>query len=93
MHNIVRDVAGRLVGWLFVIGSAGLTGLGIYLGRFLNWNSWDLVLRPQAVLGDVAHRLIHPLSNLQTYGVTVMFAAFLFACYWMFTSMHRPEQT
>ena len=29
-----------------------LVGLGMYLGRFLRWNSWDLVTRPGLVLAD-----------------------------------------
>jgi len=89
MHQIIRDYAGRAVSWLIVMAIMGLCGLGIYMGRFLRWNSWDLFLYPTDVLGDIAHRLAHPLSHLQTYGVTLMFAAFLFVCYWTFVSMKQ----
>lgn len=89
IHQIIRDYAGRVVSWLIVAPLMGLCGLGIYMGRFLRWNSWDIFLYPTDVLGDVAHRLAHPLSHLQTYGVTLMFAAFLFVCYWTFVSMKQ----
>jgi uncharacterized membrane protein len=89
MHQIIRDYTGRVVSWMIVIGVMGLCGLGIYMGRFLRWNSWDIFLYPTEVIGDIAHRLAHPFSNLQTYGVTLMFAAFLFVCYWTFVSMKR----
>jgi uncharacterized membrane protein len=92
MQSIVEDLANRTIGWLFAIGIIGLTGFGVYLGRFLRWNTWDLFLNPIDVLGDAAHRLAHPLSNLQTYGFTLLFAAFLFGCYWMFTSMQPRTQ-
>ena len=60
------------------------------MGRFLRWNSWDIFLYPTDVLGDIVHRLVHPFSHLQAYGVTLLFAAFLFVCYWTFVSMkHR----
>jgi hypothetical protein len=39
------------------------------------------------VIGDIAHRLAHPFSNLQTYGVTLLFAAFLLVCYLTFVSL------
>jgi uncharacterized membrane protein len=81
MQNLVRDYAGSLISWLFVVVVLGLGGLGIYLGRFLRWNSWDLVLNPRGVLGDVAVRVVDPLSYPRTLGVTLLFAALLFVCY------------
>jgi uncharacterized membrane protein len=89
VHQIIRDYAGRAGSWLIVTVLMGLCGLGIYMGRFLRWNSWDLFLYPTEVLGDVAHRLAHPLSHLQMYGVTLLFAALLFVCYWTFVSMKQ----
>ncbi len=89
MHQIIRDYAGRVVSWLIVMPIMILCGLGIYMGRFLRWNSWDIFLYPTEVIGDIAHRLAHPFSHLQTYGVTLMFAAFLFVCYWTFVSLRQ----
>ena len=89
MHQIIRDYTSRVKSWLIVTGVMGLCGLGVYVGRFLRWNSWDIFLYPADVLGDIAHRLVHPLSHLQAYGVTLLFAAFLFVCYWTFVSMTR----
>jgi uncharacterized membrane protein len=81
MQNLVRKYTGAIASWLFVTATLALGGLGVYLGRFLRWNSWDLVLHPQSVLADVAVRLADPLSHPQTYGVTFLFAAILFVCY------------
>jgi hypothetical protein len=90
VQRLVRQAAGRLAGWAVVLGACGLAGLGIYIGRFLRWNSWDLVLAPHTVLGDVAVRLSDPLGNLQTYGVWLMFSALLFVCYLTFASLQQP---
>jgi uncharacterized membrane protein len=81
MSRIVRDYLGVIAGGLFAAAVLALGGLGIYLGRFLRWNSWDLVLNPRGVLGDVAVRVADPLSHPQTIGVTVLFAALLWVCY------------
>jgi len=92
MQTLVRSYLGRSVSWLFVAVTLGLTGLGVYLGRFLDWNSWDLLLRPRRVLGDVLVRFLNPLDHLGAVGVTVLFAAFLFVCYVTFLSMQQRDR-
>ncbi len=57
------------------------TGVGIYLGRFERWNSWDLLLRPFAVLGDVAALVQDPGGNLRAYVVIAIFAGLLAVSY------------
>ncbi|MGE5264917.1 MAG: DUF1361 domain-containing protein [Acidobacteriota bacterium] len=90
MQVVVKKHLGNAFSWLFVLGTLGLSGLGIYLGRFLDWNSWDLILRPQSVLSDIAMRLVHPVQYQQTYGFALLFAALLLVCYVTFVSIgHR----
>ena len=87
VQALVRAWLGAAASWCFVIGVIGLTGMGIYLGRFLRWNSWDVVLHPRGILADVLPRLRNPLDHPQTFGVTFLFAAFLLICYLTFTSV------
>jgi uncharacterized membrane protein len=89
MQRIVRRYIGSILGWLFVAVTLGLGGFGVYLGRFLRWNSWDLFLHPRGVLGDVAVRLADPMSHPRTFGVTFLFAAILFVCYLALTTRER----
>ena len=86
MQTLVKVFVGSLASWLFVASIVGLSGLGIYLGRFLDWNSWDLLLHPRAVLTDVVIRLANPLHHPATVGVTLFFALFLSVCYLTITT-------
>jgi uncharacterized membrane protein len=63
-----------------------LSGFGVYMGRFLRWNSWDLLFHPYAVLADVTTRLVNPLHYPRTYAVTLIFALFLLVCYLTITA-------
>ena len=86
MQSLVKHYLGSILSWLFVIVVLGMGGLGVYMGRFLRWNSWDLFTQPRTVLGDLAHQLVDPLGNPQAVGVTFLFAAILMVCYLTITS-------
>lgn len=55
---------GFYVGWLLALSSLMLCGFGIYLGRFLRWNSWDALTRPlefaRTVIGQFVDAGPHP---------------------------------
>jgi len=89
MQKLVKDYVGSFLSWTFVLIVLGLSGLGMYLGRILRWNSWDLVLHPRSVLHDVVVRLANPLENLQAYGFSLLFAAVLLICYLALTSREQ----
>ena len=60
MHDIVRKAFGRITGWLFVLVVGTLSGVGIYIGRFLRWNSWDVILHPYDRLREMLYYVMHP---------------------------------
>ena len=91
MQTLVQAHLGRIVGWLFALGTLGLAGLGVYIGRFLGWNSWDLFFQPHSVLADVVDRVLNPFDHVRTFGFAFVFAMLLFACYWTFTSIQQRE--
>ena len=56
MHQLVLRRKGRLYGSFFLAAVSLLSGFGIYLGRMLRFNSWD-VLRPFVLLSSIADQL------------------------------------
>ena len=81
MQRLVAERLGRTVGWVFVLLVLGLSGFGIYLGRFLGWNSWDVLVSPRDLGGDILGRLAHPLANFQTFAVAFALAVVLGSIY------------
>lgn len=91
MQRLVRHYVGSALSWIFVIIVFGLSGLGIYLGRFLRWNSWDMFLRPKEILRDIAVPLLDPWGYPRAFGVTFLFGAILLVCYLTLT-LREPSQ-
>ncbi|MBX3269467.1 MAG: DUF1361 domain-containing protein [Sandaracinaceae bacterium] len=81
MHRWVEARHGARAALALVVAAAPAAGVGIYLGRFARWNSWDLVLHPVAVLGDVAALLRDPAGNLRALVVIASFAGLLAVSY------------
>lgn len=61
-----------------------LSSFGIYIGRFLRWNSWDILTHPFGLATDIAVRILHPFQHPTTWGVTVFMGLFLNLAYWSF---------
>jgi len=49
-----------------------LGSFGVYLGRFLRWNSWDILANPVSLLVEVLVRFVNPLVHYRTWMVTVL---------------------
>jgi uncharacterized membrane protein len=79
VHCAVRARFGAAVGWSVVVATSVLSGLGIYLGRFLRWNSWDVLTNPSALLGDLTAIVRDPIGK--PLAVTVLFTAFIGVAY------------
>ncbi len=87
MQALVRRSLGPVSSWVFVLAALAAGSLGIYLGRFLRWNSWDVFLNPSRILADVLDRLRNPFDHLQTFGFTMLFFLLLMATYWIVVAL------
>jgi uncharacterized membrane protein len=90
VQEVVRSRGGRIVSWIFAFGMLALSSLGIYFGRFLRWNSWDVLVSPLETLGD-AMRMMVPGAVREAVAFSATFFAFSLVCYlivYSFTHLH-----
>lgn len=59
-----------------------LCGYGIYLGRFLRFNSWDIVTAPYSLLSATFHQVVNPYQNKATWVFTLLFGTSLILFYY-----------
>ena len=91
MQSVVAQMYGRVVGWLFAALAAGLCSVGIYLGRFLRFNSWDVV-RPWKFVHGLDAWMGGRVPHISSAGFMAFFATFLFLTYLMLYALtHLPR--
>lgn len=83
MHRLATRLWGRMAGWLFVLLVSGLTGFGVYLGRFVRLNSWDVVADPIGLLYCTRSAVWNVLTQHHDLKFFVLFTLFLVLGYVM----------
>ena len=79
MQEVIRREFGRWIGWGFVALVSALTSAGVYVGRFLRWNSWDIF---RDITGMAQYTLQSAQDpSLQSIGFTSLFGVFFLFLY------------
>ena len=73
----LRESTVRIV----IAGCILLCAFGVYLGRYLRLNSWDVVANPYPLAFSIGHRVVHPFAHVSTWAFTFLFAALLWIAY------------
>jgi uncharacterized membrane protein len=92
MQRLVQARLGFWSGWVFATVALLLSSFGIYLGRYLRFNSWDVLANPLTLFYDIVNRILHPFSFPGTWGVTLVFGLFLLVGYGTVRLMGRAQE-
>jgi len=74
-----------------VIGLLFLSSFGVYMGRYLRWNSWDVLTNPQGLFSDIGDRFINPFSHPRTWGMTLLLGVLLNMMYLTMQTFSRRK--
>jgi uncharacterized membrane protein len=72
-----------------VLASFLLCGYGIYIGRFLRFNSWDIVTDIDGLFDASLQRIIHPFHHTSTWSFTLLFAVMMAVFYYTIKSISQ----
>lgn len=64
-----------------MVGSIISCAFGVYVGRFMRFNSWDILTRPAFLLRQVSLPFIYPTYFLRTWAFTILFSILLWLIY------------
>lgn len=84
-HALMEQWLGRIAGWLFVGASVALCGVGVYIGRILRFNSWDLLHGADRVVVQTWQSAQEP----RAAAMMLLMAGLVFCAYMMMR--HAPQ--
>jgi Predicted membrane protein len=58
-----------------------LNALGIYIGRYYRFNSWDIVANPFDLMAGICSAVVHPLQYKDVWGMVGCFSVFMTLVY------------
>ena len=74
---------------LLMFFSIFICSFGIYVGRFLRYNSWDVLTDPTDLVRNIVYQFIRPYHNSNTWAFTILFGVMLWIFY--YTIKKLPE--
>jgi uncharacterized membrane protein len=83
MERLIVPAGSVLGGWLFVYPIMMLNALGVYVGRYWRYNSWDIISDPVELLTDIINLIIHPFRNHPAWNMIFCFSILLTLFYRM----------
>lgn len=89
MHQLVFSKYGSKIGNFFILTISFLSAFGIYLGRILRFNSWDIITKPIAL----AYQSIYSLFSLETIIYTSQLGILTLLSYIVFYKWKQKNHT
>jgi uncharacterized membrane protein len=76
IEKVMENYIGKGKTMYAAIAFLFISGFGIYIGRYLRWNSWDIFVSPFAMSHDILSKLSEPIYHSRAIGLTI-FIGFL----------------
>jgi uncharacterized membrane protein len=77
MHTVFEKFFSRLISWFLVVLSVVMSGYGIFLGRFIRLNSWDIFKAP----GDTVYHMFSNIISFKAILFSLGMGFFIFLTY------------
>lgn len=78
-YGFLKKRISRKIKSLVITGICFLTGYGLYLGRFLRFNSWDIAFKTRTLIVQVTASLTKP----HVWSMTLAFGTFLLLSFYL----------
>jgi uncharacterized membrane protein len=89
MEKLIEKNFNQQPGFLFILPVMALSGFGVYIGRYLRFNSWDVLTNPFQLFRDIVYLFIHPIRNRFDWSMIVCYTILLTLIYYTIKKLGR----
>lgn len=91
MERLLRKAKGKFISNLVICMVMCLNAFGVYLGRFLRFNSWDVLVNPFALFSGIAELILNPFDYRHVWATSFCFALFMIILYYSSKKLSEPD--
>ncbi len=84
--QLYSDVWSRILTFTSLIACS----IGVYVGRYLRWNSWDVFTKSSTLLQELQDQDFYPIQDSELISFTLVFSIFLILNYFILKKMAHP---
>jgi len=82
MGMLLKKAKGNLVSGFIICTVMWLNAFGVYIGRFLHFNSWDIIVNPFSLLAEITNIIFNPYDYRYVWAMSICFAFFMIIIYY-----------
>lgn len=91
MEMLLTKAKGKLISAAVICAVMWLNAFGIYIGRFLRFNSWDVIVNPFSLFGDIAEMIWNPYDYRYVWAMSICFGFFMTILYYSSKKLSEPD--
>jgi uncharacterized membrane protein len=91
VHEMMIAKLRSAISWILIMILLLLCSIGVFLGRFLRWNSWDIFQKPVAIIQD-SLALIEQRDSLLFIGTFMLYMSFLYVIFYFCVQLRANEE-
>jgi uncharacterized membrane protein len=82
MEMLLKRTTGRLTSTLLIFAVMWLNAFGVYIGRFLRFNSWDIIFNPFPLFTEIFDMIINPYDYKTAWAMCLCLGCFISILYY-----------
>jgi len=87
MKNLLLVYFNRKTAHAIIIITIFLSAFGVYIGRFLRYNSWEILSKPFQIFKAIFNMITQPIINQEVWLFTFSLSLFLWLGYFVFNKL------